>query len=316
MTMAPVWITGAHGFIGRHLARWLANQGHTVAGIGHGAWPQAEAARWGVSAWINGEISASNLGQMRQVSGVPDLVFHLAGGSSVGAAFSSPQEDFTRTVVSTAELLEWLRQQASSVRVVAVSSAAVCGAGHEGAIAEDARLTPFSPYGAHKLMMETLCRSYAANFGLQLVLPRLFSVYGAELKKQLLWDLCGKLAAGGAVELGGTGNELRDWTDVRDVARALDRAARLASDQAPVLNLATGVATPVREIASIASLHWGGVEAAARVRFSGRSRPGDPFSLVANVNRMRSQGIECSIPVAQGIAEYVDWFRGRAADSD
>jgi UDP-glucose 4-epimerase len=314
--MAHVWITGAHGFIGRHLARWLTNQSHTVAGIGHGAWPQVEAARWGVSSWINGEVSASNLGQMRRVSSVPDYVFHLAGGSSVGAAFASPQEDFTRTVASTAELLEWLRQQAPAVRVTAVSSAAVYGAGHEGAIAENARLTPFSPYGAHKLMMEDLCRSYAANFGLQLVLPRLFSVYGAELKKQLLWDLCGKFAAGGAVDLGGTGNELRDWTDVRDVVRVLDQAARLASDQAPVLNLATGRATPVREIASTVALHWGGVEAAARVSFSGRSRPGDPFSLVANIDRMRSQGIECPIPVTQGVAEYVDWFRARPMDAN
>lgn len=310
--MAFAWITGAHGFIGRYLARCLADQGHTVAGIGHGAWPQIEAARWGVSAWINGEISASNLVQMRQLSGVPEYVFHLAGGSSVGAAFASPQEDFTRTVVSTAELLEWLRQQAPSARVVAVSSAAVYGADHEGAIAEDAQLTPFSPYGAHKLMMEDLCRSYAANFGLQVVLPRLFSVYGAELKKQLLWDLCGKFLAGGAVELGGTGNELRDWTDVRDVVRSLGQVVCLASDQAPTLNIATGVATPVCEIASTVAMHWGGVEAVRMVSFSGRSRPGDPFSLVASVDLMRKQGIECAIPVSQGIADYVSWYRSQA----
>lgn len=161
-------------------------------------------------------------------------------------------------------------------------------------------------------MMEDLCRSYAANFGLQLILPRLFSVCGTELKKQLLWDLCSKLASGGAVELGGTGNELRDWTNVGDVACALDRASYLASDQAPVLNLATGHATSVREIASIVALHWGDEDAKTSVSFNGQSRPGDPFSLVANIARMRSQGIECPIPVTQGIAEYVDWFRTSA----
>lgn len=310
--MPSAWITGAHGFIGRYLARGLQAGGYQVAGIGHGAWPEAEAARWGLSFWLNGEISASNLGQMRHSLGLPDMVFHLAGGSSVGTAMANPHEDFTRTVVSTAELLEWLRQHSPATRLIAVSSAAVYGSAHSGPISEDASVSPFSPYGAHKLMMEELCRSYAANFGLRLVLPRLFSVYGAELKKQLLWDLCGKFVADGAVELGGTGNELRDWTDVRDVASALDKATCLASDKAPVLNLATGVATPVRQIASAVAMHWGGVEAAARVSFSGRSRPGDPFSLVANIDRMRAQGIECAIPVTRGIAEYVAWYRAQA----
>ena len=105
---------------------------------------------------------------------------------------------------------------------------------------------------------------------------------------------------------------MRDWTNVGDVACALDQAAALASDQAPVLNLATGQATSVREIASIVALHWGDEDAKTRVSFNGQSRTGDPFSLVANTARMRSQGIECPIPVTQGIAEYVDWFRARA----
>lgn len=307
--MALIWVTGARGFIGHHLAQKLAHQGHIVAGIGHGAWPLIEAKRWGITTWINGDISASNLEQLRKLTGVPDRVFHLAGGSSVSTAFASPQEDFKRTVVSTAELLEWLRQQAPNVQIAAVSSAAVYGANHRGAITENVRLMPFSPYGAHKLMMEDLCRSYAINFGLKLVLPRLFSVYGPELKKQLLWDMCGKLAAGGVVALGGTGNELRDWTDVRDIAHALDQVVCLASQQAPTLNLATGIATSVHTIATAVATHWGGENALERLHFSGQSRPGDPFSLVANIDQMRTHKIECLMPLRQGLAEYVDWFK-------
>jgi len=310
--MSIAWITGAHGFIGRHLARSLKADGYQVAGIGHGAWPDAEAARWGLSFWLNGEISASNLGQMRQVLGLPDKVFHLAGGSSVGTAIAHPHEDFTRTVVSTAELLEWLRQHSPATRVVAVSSAAVYGSVQKGPISEEAKLSPFSPYGAHKLMMEELCRSYAANFGLMVVLPRLFSVYGAGLKKQLLWDLCGKIAAGGPVELGGSGDELRDWIDVRDVVRGLERVGDLADVGAPVINLAAGVATSVREIAALVTACWrGSTSVVPTVSFSGCSRPGDPFSLVADVTRMRSCGIENRISVAQGVKDYVAWYQAR-----
>lgn len=309
--MGYAWITGAHGFIGRYLARYLQAKGYQVAGIGHGAWPEAE--QWGLSCWLNGEISASNLGQMRRSLGRPDVVFHLAGGSSVGAAIAHPHEDFTRTVVSTAELVESLRQHSPDTHLVAVSSAAVYGSSHSGCIPEDARLTPFSPYGAHKLMMEELCRSYAANFGLLVALPRLFSVYGAGLKKQLLWDLCGKLAAGGDITLGGSGDELRDWIDVRDVVQALEQTGQLASAQAPAINLASGCATSVREVAAMVLNHWEGAGIGSRnVTFSGRSRPGDPFSLVAGVSKMRASGIDNHIPVAQGVAEYVSWYRNQA----
>ncbi len=311
--MLSAWITGAHGFIGRHLARRLRVGGYRVAGIGHGVWPDAEAAQWGVSSWLNAEISACSLGQLRHSFGLPDVVFHLVGGSSVGAAIVNPYEDFTSTVVSTADMLEWLRQHSPAARVVAASSAAVYGSSQRGPIAEDTRLLPVSPYGAHKLMMEELCRSYAANFGLQVVLPRLFSVYGSGLKKQLLWDLCGKLAAGRVIELGGSGDELRDWIDVRDVARGLEEVVKFAGIQTPAINLASGTPTSVREIAATVMAHWDDAGLAPRaVTFSGRSRPGDPFSLVADVAQMRACGIDTRIPVAQGIAEYVAWYRAQA----
>jgi UDP-glucose 4-epimerase len=311
MSSKLVWITGARGFIGKHLAGWLANQGYTVAGVGHGAWPEAEAARWGLTSWMNGDISSSNLTQMQHAHGLPDTIFHLAGGSSVGAAMANPHEDFTRTVVTTAELLEWLRLYSPATRLVSVSSAAVYGALHSGPISEIARLMPFSPYGAHKLVMEELCRSYAVNFGLQIILPRLFSVYGPEIKKQLLWDLCSKFSIGGVVELGGTGDELRDWTSIFDVVRALEQVASIASDKAPVMNIATGIATPIREIAKIVALHWKGNNAVERIFFNGLSRTGDPISLVGSVEQMHAHNIECNTLVNNGIAEYVNWYKSK-----
>ena len=90
------------------------------------------------------------------------------------------------------------------------------------------QLAPMSPYGQHKLMMEQLCRSYAMIFGLRSTVARLFSVYGPHLRKQLLWDICSRLERNGrTLVLGGTGAEIRDWTDVRDVARLLTKIGEL-----------------------------------------------------------------------------------------
>ena len=312
--MSNILITGAHGFIGKHLARWLARQGHQVAGLGHGIWPASEASSWGVTHWLNGDIQSSNLRLLQQAGGTPDVVYHLAGGSSVGVALANPREDFTRTVATTAELLEWLRVDAPQARLVAVSSAAVYGSGHDGPIAEGATLAPYSPYGYHKRIMEELCRSYAANYGLRVTIARLFSVYGAELKKQLLWDMCTRLSTGSRpLVLGGSGNELRDWNDVRDVVRALDLLAAQARAEVAVINVGTGTGSSVRQIATGIAKHWPLSDAVDVLHFSGQSRPGDPFSLVANATGLNKLGFTWEIPVDEGLASYVRWFHGQRA---
>lgn len=312
--MPLTWVTGAYGFIGRHLARLLKSQGHEVAGIGFGVWDSSEAKSWGLDHWVQGAVSSTNLNELRQISGRPDQLFHLAGGASVGVALQHPHEDFVRTVDSTAALLDWLRRESPQTPLVSVSSAAVYGASHPGLISEEDKLTPFSPYGTHKRIMEELCESYATNFGLKVIIPRLFSVYGPGLRKQLLWDLCSKLHQKGYVELGGNGDELRDWTHIHDVVTNLAQTPHWADESAPKLNLATGIATRVRDIAIFAAEAWD-KQQTSRIRFRGTSRGGDPFSLVANITRMRDLNMENSIPVIQGVQEYVEWFRDANACS-
>ena len=305
-----VWITGARGFIGSHLARELADGGHAVHGIGHGALEEAECGHLGLTSWINGEIEAANLDALAAAHGLPAAVFHLAGGSSVGLAIAHPFEDFSRTVASTARLLEWLRVHSPQSRMIAVSSAAVYGAGHSGPIAERAALTPMSPYGQHKLMMEQLCRSYAVTYGVGSTVVRLFSVYGAGLRKQLLWDVCSRLQDnGGELVLGGTGAEIRDWCDVRDVVRLLATCVQLPQDESfHVINGGSGRGMPVSEIAALLAGHWGNV----RVRFTGIVRAGDPFSLLADATTLGKTRFRWRVDPDRGIADYVRWFRDQA----
>lgn len=306
-----VWITGARGFIGRYVARACMARGDIVAGLGHGSWRAVEAKSWGVTTWLNGDITSSNLARLADATGLPDVVVHLAGGSSVGVAIDQPREDFFRTVSSTIELLDWCRLSSPETRIAGVSSAAVYGSGHAGLIAETAHLKPFSPYGHHKLMMESLCRSYAETYGLRAVIARLFSVYGDGLTKQLLWDMCTKLEAGAQeLTLGGTGAELRDWVHVDDVAVVLASIDSQASEDVPVFNVASGGATSVASVAESLTKAWheccGGE--IAQIEFSGKSRPGDPFSLVGDVGALTNIGMRCTSDVKKGIREYVNWF--------
>src|SRR5665213_2675622 len=307
------WMTGANGFIGRHLVRVLADQGYAVHGVGHGAINEPERQRIGLREWLNGEIDAANLNTLAGLSGSPSTIFHLAGGSSVGLSIAQPFEDFSRTVSSTARLLEWLRGSAPDCRLIVASSAAVYGAEHSGPIPENAQLVPMSPYGQHKLMMEQLCKSYAMTYGIRSTVARLFSVYGPHLRKQLLWDICSRLQRGGeTLELGGTGAEIRDWTDVRDVTRLLVKIGELPQPETfRIINGGSGRGTSVADIANMLIENWG---SNAVVRYSGVVRAGDPVSLLADDASLRRLPFDWRIPIDRGLVDYVRWFKGQVRD--
>jgi UDP-glucose 4-epimerase len=306
MTDQTVWITGAGGFIGRALAVHLAGQGARVLGLGHGG---PSAGPPGLSHWIAGDVNAEHMDTLLAAGGPPRAVYHLAGGASVGAAEADQAADFHRTVTSTALLLDWLRRASPASRVVAVSSAAVYGAGHAGPIAETALTRPVSIYGRHKLEMETLCAVHAREQGQPIAVGRLFSVYGAGLRKQLLWDLSARLAAAPAVlELSGTGEELRDWTSIDDIVRALPALSEIASSACPTLNVGAGRGVCVRDIAGFALRAW---PSRARLSFNGAVRPGDPFSLIADTARLSALGVACAVQAEDGVAGYIAWSRAQ-----
>ncbi len=308
--MTQVIITGARGFVGKHLAKHCSEiKGSRIIGLGHGTFTPGEMERWGLTASINGDVSFANLDRISAEFSEPSIIFHLAGGSSVGPSIRSPEEDFQRTVVSTSTLLDWVRLRHPSCKVVYTSSAAVYGSQHRGAIAETSAINPFSPYGFHKRMAELLCESYQNNFGISCSVVRLFSVYGIELRKQLLWDFCQKLSKGvSPVTLHGTGLETRDWFNIRDCVRILAGIGYGTLPSAPTcLNGGTGIGTCVKDIVEHVLACWGEDR---ELHFNGIVPPGDPKSLIADVQLAKKTGFEPLVDWREGIKEYVSWFKG------
>jgi UDP-glucose 4-epimerase len=307
--MSVIWVTGAKGFIGKHLCTYLSKQGNLVLGLGHGAWPSEIAIGSGISHWVNGEIEDSNLWQLIEQSGNPDLIYHLAGGSSVGVSLQSPTEDFRRTVTSTAALLEWIRIHSPQTKLVVSSSAAVYGNSQISHIPEEGNYTPYSPYGFHKRSAELLCESYVQSFGLQIAIVRLFSIYGPGLYKQLLWDLCSRLNhLPNKLEMNGTGEELRDWLYIEDAARILVTVAGDITENLSIINGGTGKGICVRDVVNLTCQAW---HISPEITFSGQSRPGDPMTLVANIDKLDRLGFKPQHNLSEGINKYVNWFQSQ-----
>lgn len=299
-----VVVTGAHGFIGRHMARLLNASGYRVVGIGHGAWTSNEWRRWGLDEWYQAGITLESLSTYARD---PSLIVHCAGSGAVGLSLTQPYRDYLRTTQTTASVLEFVRLFARNAAIVLPSSAAVYGTA-QNPIAEGSPLRPASPYGVHKRLAEELCLSYARHYGLSTAVVRLFSVYGVGLRKQLLWDACSKMARG-ELSFFGTGNERRDWIHVDDAVSLLSLAAKNASSECPVINGGTGEAVTNREILTHIATR---MKSTGSLAFSGERRVGDPVDYQADIGFATSLGWQPTVRWQTGVSAVVDWFQAGA----
>ena len=296
-----VLITGAYGFVGRNACRHYAAAGWTVLGLGHGAWAREEWRRWGLTEWHGADVT---LDALLTYAAEPDVIIHCAGSGSVGFSMTHPHQDFQRTVMSTLAVLEFARLHAPRARIVYPSSAGVYGVAEKMPIAESAPARPASPYGVHKKVAEDMCFSYARHFGLGVAIVRLFSVYGTELRKQLLWDACVKIRNDGSLFFG-TGGETRDWLHVDDAISLLAAAGEQASSTCPVVNGGTGAGTSTAEVLAELFKAFGRSDSPA---FSGEIRPGDPLHYEADISGALAWGWRPTTGWRDGVREYARWF--------
>lgn len=302
MKRGTIVITGAYGFIGRNLARFYGEQGWHVIGLGHGVWSRAEWMEWHIAEWHTCDITMESL---LTYAGRPEVIVHCAGGGSVGFSVSHPLQDYERTAVTTAQVLEFVRLHAPKAAVVYPSSAGVYGKAEVLPISEEAPLHPMSPYGVHKMMAEELCRSYGYHFDVASAVVRLFSVYGPGLRKQLLWDTCVKLSAD-EITFFGTGNETRDLLHVRDAVELLYAAGEHASPDCPVINGGSGFGTAVRDIVTELFACF---QRTDRPVFTGSIKPGDPQHYAADITKALSWKWRPTLVWTAGVREYAQWFR-------
>lgn len=300
-----VIITGASGFLGRHAARHFSSQGWVVYGIGHLA-NDFSSKQWGFSHCFDSDVDFQSLSKMIEKTGRPDVVFHCAGSGSVGKSWVNPLQDFERTTLTTAAVIESMRCHASGALLIYPSSAAVYGESTANTLTEDSSLNPMSPYGLHKLISEDLCLGAHRIFGIRIVIIRFFSIFGLGLQKQLLWDITKRLAAGGeTLTLDGMGFELRDFICIDDAVRLVKLVAELSPKaEFTIVNGASGIPTSVASIARLLIDAMGKTDS-VNLKFSGRCRSGDPSQLVGDTHKLEQMGFKCKVSVEEGIRRFV-----------
>ena len=153
------FVTGASGFVGRHLLDAL--EGDVVAPS------RAELDLLDAEA-VRAAIAAA----------APATVFHLAALASVGRSWDDPGTVLRENVGTTLNLLEAVRREAPRAAVVVASSGEVYGPPERLPVDESAPLRPQNPYAVSKAACDLLAGQYADAHGLHVVRLRAFNQAG------------------------------------------------------------------------------------------------------------------------------------------
>ena len=241
-------MTGADGFVGRHLVRAARATGRSViAAILPGAVPPTE---WRASDVgpavdvVHADLTVAY--DMRRLAAQhPDDIVHLAAIASGAAAQQDPTAAMQINGVGPMWLIDALVTAGSRPRFLFISTGEVYGPGHHGPIAEDAPANPVSPYAASKRAAEDALADLGDSTGIPIIVARAFPHSGpGQSTAFVLPALAARLAnakrTGGHTINVGNLEAVRDFLDVRDVVRAY--LALLAGGEAGACyNVASGI---------------------------------------------------------------------------
>lgn len=233
------FVTGAHGFVGRHLVAHLEASGDEVATTD----PIAGGADITDIDAIGAEMAAAR----------PEVVYHLAGWADVGGSWAHPVEAFRANAEGTLNVLAAAREVGVE-RVVAVSSADVYGeaAPDEMPLTEDSPLRPSSPYAASKVAADYLGLQAWLGHHQAVLRVRAFNHLGpGQADRFVASALASRIARaereGGTTLTVGNLSARRDYTDVRDVVRAYRLLAE-AGEPGEAYNVCSGVDLAVQDL--------------------------------------------------------------------
>jgi UDP-glucuronate 4-epimerase len=327
-----IFVTGAAGFIGYHVADRLLQRGETVLGIDNlnpyydPALKEARLARLQRHErfrFERADIADREAMETLFATHRPRRVVHLAAQAGVRYSLTNPHVYVESNVKGFLHILEGCRHHGVE-HLVYASTSSVYGANTRQPFSEhDGVDHPLTLYAATKKANELMAHTYAQLYGLPCTGLRFFTVYGPWGRPDMALFLFTKgILAGEPIPVFNEGRMVRDFTYIDDIAegvvRAMDRTAAPnpawdggdpdpATSFAPYRIYNIGNNRPVQLMEYIAAIE-NSLGRKAQLQLL-PMQPGDVPSTMADVTELESAvGFRPATSVEDGIARFVAWY--------
>ena len=244
--MKTVLVTGAAGFVGRHVCKKLAHSGFAVIGIAREEMPAS------ANTAVTHPLIKADLRQTGALASLGrrklDAVIHLAAQMSSTLVGQGAERAAATNCILDENVLRFCAEH--RIPAVYASGTIVYGFGNGEAQGESSKLRPVGPYARAKLIGEQRGIEYLGNKGVPFTILRICAPYGPfQMTPTVLNIFLRRALHDLPLFYDGSGSRQQDFTYVEDVADAF--RCVLEGGRSGTYNIAGGAAVSMRQLAQL-----------------------------------------------------------------